>query len=223
MAQADLTREAVERAIAEYDAVGRDAFLDRYGYRPARSYFLMYEGRSYDSKAIVGVAHKYVSPSSAPLQPADFSGGEKTVARTLENLGFEVRVDTALVDTPYEVGRTYNRREDIHAKFGGQQQGGISTPDGAPFIFLFTGEIGEQYGYADGWSEGVFLYVGEGQRGDMEFIRGNKAIRDHAMNGKELLLFEALKRRANTGTPVSFLALDGTCGRRRTLRVLLGK
>jgi 5-methylcytosine-specific restriction protein A len=31
----------------------------------------------------------------------------------------------------------------------------------------------------------------------MEFIRGNKAIRDHAINGKELLLFEALKRKGD--------------------------
>jgi 5-methylcytosine-specific restriction enzyme A len=97
---------------------------------------------------------------------------------------------------PYEVGQTYSRREDIHGKFGGQQQGGISTPNG-PFVFLFTGEIGEQYGYEDGWSDGAFLYVGEGQRGDMEFVRGNKAIRDHSINGKELLLFEALKRQGS--------------------------
>ena len=27
----------------------------------------------------------------------------------------------------------------------------------------------------------------------MEFVRGNKAIRHHSINGKELLLFEALK------------------------------
>jgi 5-methylcytosine-specific restriction enzyme A len=57
--------------------------------------------------------------------------------------------------------------------------------------------MGEQYGYEDGWSEGVFLYVGEGQRGDMEFVRGNKAIRDHAINGKELLLFEASMRKGS--------------------------
>lgn len=57
--------------------------------------------------------------------------------------------------------------------------------------------MGEQYGYEDGWSEGVFLYVGEGQRGNMEFVRGNRAIRDHARNGKELLLFESLKRKGD--------------------------
>lgn len=33
-------------------------------------------------------------------------------------------------------------------------------------------------------------YYGEGQRGDMIFQRGNRAIRDHAADGKSLLLFE---------------------------------
>ena len=199
MPLADLTREAVLRAISEYEALGPDRFLKRYGYRPARSYLLVHEGRRYPSKAIAGVAHGYVSTGSTPLHAAEFSGGERTVASALEGLGFEVVVapEAKLIGTPYEVGRTYSRRGDIHGKFGGQQQGGISTPNGLPFIFLFTGEMGEQYGYEDGWSEGAFMYVGEGQRGDMEFVRGNKAIRDHAINGKELLLFEALKRKGD--------------------------
>ncbi len=93
----------------------------------------------------------------------------------------------------YEINKVYNRRLHIHGKYGGQQQGGICTPADAPFIFLFTGESGEQYGYNDGPDEdGVFLYTGEGQIGPMEFIRGNKAIRDHEANGKDLLLFQAL-------------------------------
>jgi 5-methylcytosine-specific restriction enzyme A len=62
-----------------------------------------------------------------------------------------------------------------------------------PFVFLFTGESGEQYGYRDGWdNDGVFLYTGEGQEGDMEFVRGNRAIRDHALDGKDLHLFQDL-------------------------------
>ena len=91
-------------------------------------------------------------------------------------------------------GREY-RRIDLHNQFGGQRQGGISTPINYPLIFLFSGEVGEQYGYADGWTnERLFLYVGEGQQGDMEFIRGNAAIRDHTINGKDLhLLFYVSK------------------------------
>ncbi len=52
----------------------------------------------------------------------------------------------------FEVGRTYDRRSEIHGPYGGQQQGGISTPKNQPLVFLFTGESGEQYGYKDGWA-----------------------------------------------------------------------
>jgi 5-methylcytosine-specific restriction protein A len=94
----------------------------------------------------------------------------------------------------FEVGRVYNRRLDIHQPYGGQRYGGISTPRDKPFIFLFTGESGEQYGYEDGWDDnGVFLYTGEGQKGEMEFIGGNRAIRDHALKGKDIHLFQALR------------------------------
>jgi 5-methylcytosine-specific restriction protein A len=95
---------------------------------------------------------------------------------------------------PFLVGRSYNRRGDIHAPFGGQERGGITTPANSRFVFLFTGEKGGHFGYEDGLrSDGVFEYTGEGQTGPMTFVRGNKAIRDHAANGKELLLFQAEK------------------------------
>jgi 5-methylcytosine-specific restriction protein A len=94
----------------------------------------------------------------------------------------------------FEVGRRYRRR-DLHAQFGGQQQGGISTPRDHPFIMLISGESGTAYGYHDGWEDdGPFRYFGEGQAGDMQFIRGNRAIRDHAADGRELHLFEDVKR-----------------------------
>jgi len=83
------------------------------------------------------------------------------------------------------------KRSDLHKSYGGQRQGGISTLSGRNFILLFTGEQGEQSGYRDGWSEeGMFLYTGEGQTGDMLFVRGNLAIRDHVTDGKDLYLFE---------------------------------
>jgi len=102
----------------------------------------------------------------------------------------------------FVVGREYNRLRDIHDKHGGGRQSGIAPSAQSPFIFLFTGQSGRQYGYADGWQdEDIFIYTGEGQRGDMEFTRGNRAIRDHAKDGKELLLFEQLGK----GRPVRFL------------------
>lgn len=84
------------------------------------------------------------------------------------------------------------RRTELHAQFGGQRQGGISTPANSPVVLLFTGSPGVQHGYHDGWSHGVFCYFGEGQVGDMQWVRGNAAIRDHATLGRDILLFEML-------------------------------
>ena len=89
MGIADVTRPAVLAAIAEHDRIGRDSFLTKYGYGQARSYLLLHEGKSYDSKAILGVAHGYLE-GREPLQAQEFSGGEQTVARRLKALGFEV-------------------------------------------------------------------------------------------------------------------------------------
>ena len=88
----------------------------------------------------------------------------------------------------FTIGKSYNRKRELHDVYGGQRQGGISTPADHPLIFLFTGESGEEHGYADGWNnDGVFTYSGEGQRGDMEFLRGNLAVRDHSANGLSLM------------------------------------
>lgn len=83
-------RSAVLSAIAEYDALGREAFLDRYGYGPSRAYFLEYDGKEYDSKAIVGVAVGKQFPAEGPLGSDQFSGGDATVRAKLESLGFQV-------------------------------------------------------------------------------------------------------------------------------------
>jgi len=40
----------------------------------------------------------------------------------------------------------------------------------------------------------VFSYTGEGQSGDMEFTRGNLALRDHLKNGKRVFLFEQSRK-----------------------------
>lgn len=81
---------AVLRAIAECDDLGQTAFLAKHGFRPAKGYFLVHEGRHYDSKAIAGVAANIQHPDRTPLRGSDFSGGDATVRRKLEELGFKV-------------------------------------------------------------------------------------------------------------------------------------
>ncbi|MBS1084447.1 HNH endonuclease [Gluconobacter kondonii] len=96
---------------------------------------------------------------------------------------------------PFELHRSYHRRNDIHARFGGQQQGGISTPAEAPGIFIFTGHGAGHVGYQDVFgADGSFRYTGQGQLGDMRMISGNRAIRDHVQNGKDLLLFQQTQK-----------------------------
>lgn len=87
------TRKAILAATGEFDCIGRDAFLKKYGYGRARSYFLDIDGCLYDSKAIWGVAHGYEYPEKGPLKSRNFVGG-KTVAKKLKDLGFEVRVQS---------------------------------------------------------------------------------------------------------------------------------
>jgi 5-methylcytosine-specific restriction protein A len=90
MSLADLTADAVRQAIAEFDRLGRDAFLSTYGFGQARGYFLVHNGQHYDSKAIAGVAHKYL-PGRVALKAEEFSGGENAAAGRLRELGFEVK------------------------------------------------------------------------------------------------------------------------------------
>lgn len=94
----------------------------------------------------------------------------------------------------FEAGMIYRRRA-LHERYGGSWQSGITAPAHHPIVFVFTGETGEQYGYKDGWQpDGSFLYTGEGQVGDMTLTRGNRAILDHAANGRDLHLFKSTAR-----------------------------
>ena len=60
-------------------------------------------------------------------------------------------------------------------------------------MFLITAPTGRAYGYIyDGRADdGFFHYTGEGQAGDQRMTQGNRAIRDHELEGRELHLFEA--------------------------------
>lgn len=79
-----VTREAVLNAMAEYDRLGSETFLRQYGYRPASKWTVRSpEGRSYPSKAILGVA--------AGLSAQDFFGGIAQTVGRLCGLGFQVR------------------------------------------------------------------------------------------------------------------------------------
>lgn len=86
---ARVARADVIRAMEEYDMLGQERFLADHGFGRATAYLLIYRGRSYDSKAILGVAYKLAT--GLPLGAHDFSGGIYGAAKVLRKLGFEVR------------------------------------------------------------------------------------------------------------------------------------
>ncbi len=65
------------------------------------------------------------------------------------------------------------KRSSIHDEYGGNRQSGISPSATNPFIFIFSGKSGAQYGYRDGWDNpNIFSYTGEGQEGDINLSKG---------------------------------------------------
>jgi predicted RNA-binding protein with PUA-like domain len=93
--------QAVEQALAEFDELGRDAFLAKYGFGRARRYFIRHNASYYDSKAIVGAAVGFQNPGRGPLSSSEFSGGEHGAKAKLEELGFDVvpRPELAAADS----------------------------------------------------------------------------------------------------------------------------
>lgn len=94
--------------------------------------------------------------------------------------------------TKFKVGAIYIRT-NIHDRYGGQRQVGISVLKDYPMILLFGGMLGRQHGYENGFQDdGSFWYYGQGQRGDMKLTGANLALANHSKYGKSLHLFQAI-------------------------------
>jgi 5-methylcytosine-specific restriction enzyme A len=99
-----------------------------------------------------------------------------------------------LIPEPFKINQLYKRSE-LHDIYGGNRQRGISVSKKSSMLFIFSGSEGAIYGYEDGWQDAeTFYYTGEGQVGDQEFKEGNKALRDHTENNKDVYLFEKVSK-----------------------------
>jgi hypothetical protein len=83
-----VTKQHILQAIAEHDARGDEAFLDVYGFGPLVGYALMHEGRRYDARAVLGVAHRFATGRLATAD--DFHGGMADAVAILRKRGFDV-------------------------------------------------------------------------------------------------------------------------------------
>ena len=99
-------------------------------------------------------------------------------------------------------------RIDLHEAYGGRRQGGISPSRQTPNVFLFTDPSkGLVHGYLyDGWrDDDYYHYTGEGQYGDQRMVQGNRAIRDHRDEGRDLHVFEVSKGSATYLGPFEYV------------------
>lgn len=87
------------------------------------------------------------------------------------------------------------RRTELHKRFGGSRQGGISSSAQTPNVFLFTDPSGIQHGYiGDGpGDDGTFHYTGEGQHGDQLLQSGNLRLLHHKDRGMTVRLFKGAR------------------------------
>lgn len=120
-----LTRPAVLAALAEYDAIGQAAFLQKYGFKPARTYKLWHDGKAYDSKAIAGAAFGFLPGNPPPLRYNEFSGGQVYVVPVMEKLGFSFQPPQG--DAPKR-NPLWTRDQvilalDLYVKHGGRDPG----------------------------------------------------------------------------------------------------
>jgi hypothetical protein len=83
-----VTRQHVLAAISEYDEVGQDAFLGRYGFAPSREHVVRHANHSYDSKVLLGAAVGYATGTAATSE--EFSSSKTAAAKVLRDLDFDV-------------------------------------------------------------------------------------------------------------------------------------
>ena len=97
------------------------------------------------------------------------------------------------LDLPFAEGQRIHRPSELHDRYGGNRQSGISPCAKYPYVFLFIAPSGDDYGYRDDWiSENEFVISGEGQFGDMKMNRGNRAILNHVKDDRALHLLSKI-------------------------------
>jgi hypothetical protein len=76
------------RALQEYDQLGPEKFFASHGFAPTTTYDLVWDGRRYPPKAILGTAYEFATGQR--LASGDFEGGKSGAVKVLGQLGFTV-------------------------------------------------------------------------------------------------------------------------------------
>ena len=88
MALKDILRKFVIQAIEEFDKIGRDKMLDKYGGGASTKWYILYNGKRYDQKLICRAAHRLQGLGKLPAGRGTFTAGH--AQRKLNELGFDI-------------------------------------------------------------------------------------------------------------------------------------
>ena len=91
---------------------------------------------------------------------------------------------------PFDVGTNVSNKEIMDA-FRCGNAGGIRYSTATRTIVLISNHNFHVYDNRPSEEGGTFYFTGEGQEGDQRMDRGNRRLRDAAINGIEIHLFES--------------------------------
>lgn len=159
MALNKLSRWAVEAAMDEFVRIGREAFLQKYHFGPAKEFFVLHPstGLACDSKAVVGAAYGLQFTEHGPLRPQDFSGGQATVVKVLKGLGFDLADTDSATASNKERAWTRHENELIVADY---------------LEMLLKELAGQKYNKADR-ARALMPLLNDRSKGSIEFKRAN--------------------------------------------------
>jgi len=98
---ANVTGTSIQRALEEFDRIGRDAMFAKYGGRPTTTWYIEHDRKDYDHRLVIRAAHSLQGLGPLPAKrggPGNFTAGQ--ARKHLGSLGFKVIRWTRHEDLP---------------------------------------------------------------------------------------------------------------------------
>ncbi|KGM13323.1 hypothetical protein [Cellulomonas bogoriensis] len=108
-----VTRQHLLRALDEHDTRGGDDFLAVYGFTASPDHTVVHDGRRYDARAVMAVAHRHATGRLAT--PEEFDSSLDAAVMILRRRGFEVTEPQARARVTAPTARREPRRAPARA------------------------------------------------------------------------------------------------------------
>jgi putative restriction endonuclease len=189
---------AVGHALAEFRRLGRQAFIDDYGFKRSRDYFVIEGGIGYDSKPVLAAAYGHQHGRKQALHYDDFSGGGPVIT-TFGRLGYRV---VRWTSPQLEEGAIYTRERlrEMFVITDATINNGIFRPKDTSSIWLFvtSQKTKDRTPYKDIFEGDLLHWQGQlAGRRDQEIVA-------HEAAGVELIVFYRLSKREYPGAGFRF-------------------